>query len=458
MKTREKINREELFENAPVWNAIFSLTIPMIIGSLVAMVYNLSDTYFVGALNDPVQNAAITLASPAMILFYGVTNLFGIGASSLMSRSLGAKDDETVKRASATGIYLGLICALILSLVTIVFNNGFLNILGTDSITYTATKDYMFWTVCLGSAPTIMSIIFGYLIRAEGRAVEASIGQIAGCVLNIILDPIFILPWGLNLGAAGAGFATFISNCIACTYFLVTIVRLRDTTHVSLNPKYVTLKKYVLLSIMIVGIPGVFQNVLNVISITVLNNISASYGANTVAAVGIANKINQLPIQIVFGFTQGVMPLIGYNYASKNFPRMKETIRKTYLVTISSLFAITLVFNLLGGPIIRLFMNMDDIVSIGSWFLSGFGISLPFMCVDFMVVGISQSFGMGKVALIFSFIRKLAFEIPLIILLNYGLGVKGFAYAQCITEILMCVIAVLVQKRLLSNKKLNKQD
>ena len=98
------LNREELFEKSPVWNAIITLTIPMIISSAVSMVYNLSDTYFVGALNDSVQNAAITLAAPAMTLFYGITNLFGIGASSLMSRSMGKKDIDTVKRASATGL------------------------------------------------------------------------------------------------------------------------------------------------------------------------------------------------------------------------------------------------------------------------------------------------------------------------------------------------------------------
>ena len=173
---REKVSRDELFESSPVWNAIFTLTIPMIISSIVSMVYNLSDTYFVGALNDSVQNAAITLTAPAMTLFYGITNLFGIGASSLMSRSMGQKDTETVKRASATGIYLGLFCAVLLSVGTLTFHDQALALLGTDSVTYQATKEYMFWTVGLGSVPGIMSIMFAYLLRAEGRSLQASIG------------------------------------------------------------------------------------------------------------------------------------------------------------------------------------------------------------------------------------------------------------------------------------------
>ncbi len=417
------------------------------------MVYNLSDTYFVGALNDPIQNAAITLAAPAMTLFYGITNLFGIGASSLMSRRMGEKDIDTVKRASATGLYLALIFATLLSASTLIFNTQTLHILGTDDITFAATKDYMFWTVCLGAVPTIMSIVFGYLLRAEGRSMQASIGQISGCVLNIILDPFFILPWGLGLGAAGAGFATFFANCLSCTYFLILIIREKEKTYVCINPKFVTFKKYVIVSILIVGIPGVIQNVLNVTSMTILNNIVATYGANTVAAVGIANKVNQLPIQIVFGFTQGVMPLIGYNYASKNYGRMKESIKKTYILTISTLMVILILFNVAGQQIVRLFMDNDEIVKTGAWFLSGFGISLPFMCVDFMLVGISMAFGMGKPALIFSFVRKLVLEIPFIILLNRFAGVMGIAYAQCSTEIIMAVIAVFVQISILSKVK-----
>lgn len=449
MKQKTKISREELFEKSPVWKAIFSLTIPMIISSLVAMIYNLSDTFFVGALNDSVQNAAITLTAPAMTLFYGITNLFGIGASSLMSRSMGRKETEIVKRASATGLYLALLGAVCLSAGSILFNGPTLNILGTDAETYQATKDYLFWTVCLGAVPSIMSIVFSHLLRAEGRSLQASIGQMSGCILNIILDPFFILPFGLNLGAAGAGLATFIANCVACSYFLILICREKDKTNVCINPSFVTFKKHVLPEILIVGIPGVFQNLLNVLSMTILNNIVAEYGPDVVAAVGIANKVNQLPIQIVFGFTQGVMPLVGYNYAAKNYPRMQETIKKTYMVTLSSLLFIAVLFNVAGQPMIRFFMDNNGIVETGARFLSGFGISLPFMCVDFMVVGISMAFGMGKPALFFSFLRKLFLEIPFILLFNRLAGVMGIAYAQCSAEIIMAMIALFVQWRIL---------
>lgn len=453
MSKAKKLSREELFESSPVWSAIFTLTIPMIISSVISMVYNLSDTYFVGMLNNSIENAAVTLAAPAMTLFYAATNLFGIGASSLMSRSLGAKDTERVKQASATGLYLGLLCAAVLAAAVLLFYQPILSVLGTDAETYETTRQYLFWTVGMGSVPGIMSIMFGYLLRAEGQAMHASIGQISGCLLNIVLDPIFILPFGLNMGVAGAGLATFLANCVACSYFLFYLYRQKATTLVCLNPKYIYLKKVVLGSIFVVGVPGVFQNLLNVLSMTILNNIAAEYGADTVAAIGIANKINQLPIQIVFGFSQGVMPLIGYNYAAKNFPRMRESIRKTFAVMLSSLLVVTLIFHFEGRVLVRFFLDKDVIVQIGAAFLNGFGISLPFMCVDFCVVGISQAFGMGKHALVFSFLRKLAFEIPFLLGLNYFVGQSGIAYAQCSTEIVMAFIAAFVLAGLLKKAK-----
>lgn len=404
------MEKEELFERMPVTKAIFKLTIPVIISSIISIVYNLSDTYFVGMINDPVQNAAVTLVGPAMVLFFAVTNLFGIGASSLMSRKLGEKNYDDVKKASATGLYLGLFCAIFISTVTLLFNPFVLKILGSSEITYEVTKDYLFWTVGLGAVPGIMNLLFSFIIRAEGRAIQASVGAMSGCILNIILDPFFILPFGLNMGAAGAGLATFISNTFACVYFLVLLFIIRKNTLVSLNPKHFTLRPDIIKNIFVVGIPGVFQNLLNVTGMTILNNLASGYGTDLVASMGIVGKINQIPIQVIFGFSQGIMPLIGYNYASKNIKRVKETISKEFKIILGLIFLIIATFICCGKPIVRMFMDNDNIVTIGARFLIGTAISLPFMSLDFVTVGISQSFGIGKVALVFSFLRKAFLE------------------------------------------------
>lgn len=443
--------KEELFEQMPVTKAIFKLTIPMIISSVISIVYNLSDTFFVGKLNNPVENAAVTLVAPAMTLFYAITNLFGVGSSSLMSRMLGIKDYDKVRKASATGIYSGLFFSILLSAITLIFNAPILNILGSDSQTYDVTKQYLFWTVGVGAVPGIMNILFSFILRSEGRALLASIGAISGCVLNIILDPFFILPFGLNLGAAGAGLATFISNCFALLYYIILLFAIHGKTYVSVNPKNFCLNRQIMGDIFIVGFPGVIQNNLNVVSMTIFNNIAASFGTFAVASIGIVNKLNQLPIQIIFGFSQGVMPLIGYNYASKNIPRVKETIKKIFQITLSSLFVVLLIFSFASRPLIAFFMDNQTIIDIGSRFLKGFGLSLLFMCVDFTVVGISTSFGIGRHALIFSILRKAAFEIPFIFLFSKLFGLYGLAYSACCAEVLMSIIALFVLRKTLAD-------
>lgn len=437
----------------PVTKAIFKLTIPVIISSIISIVYNLSDTYFVGMINDPVQNAAVTLVGPAMVLFFAVTNLFGIGASSLMSRKLGEKNYDDVKKASATGLYLGLFCAIFITTVTLLFNPFVLKILGSSEITYEVTKDYLFWTVGLGAVPGIMNLLFSFIIRAEGRAIQASVGVMSGCILNIILDPFFILPFGLNMGAAGAGLATFISNTFACVYFLVLLFIIRKNTLVSLNPKHFTLRPDIIKNIFVVGIPGVFQNLLNVTGMTILNNLASGYGTDLVASMGIVGKMNQIPIQVIFGFSQGIMPLIGYNYASKNIKRVKETISKEFKIILGLIFLIIVTFICCGKPIVRMFMDNDNIVTIGARFLIGTAISLPFMSLDFVTVGISQSFGIGKVALVFSFLRKAFLEIPFIFLFSHLFGMYGLAFPAVGAEFIMSIIAFVVLVKLLNNLK-----
>ena len=228
----EDQNKTELFENTPIPKAVMKLAIPTVISSLVMVIYNLADTYFVGMLNDPIQNAAVTLAAPVLLAFNAVNNLFGVGSSSMMSRALGRKDYDTVYKSSAFGFYCALICGILFSVLYTVFSAPLLVLLGANAETVGATGEYLKWTVTCGAAPAILNVVLAYLVRSEGSSLHASVGTMSGCLLNILLDPFFILPWGLNLGAAGAGCATFISNCVACIYFFVLLFVKRGRTYV----------------------------------------------------------------------------------------------------------------------------------------------------------------------------------------------------------------------------------
>jgi len=438
-----------LFEQMPIPRAVMELSIPMVVSSLIMVVYNLADTFFVGMLNDPVQNAAVTLAYPVMLAFNAVNNLFGVGTSSMMSRSLGRRDYEMVRTCSAFGFYGAVFSGIVFSLVCSVFNGPLMNLLGVDASTWEATAGYMLWTVSCGAVPSILNVVQAQMVRSEGASLHASIGTMSGCILNIILDPIFILPWGLNMGAAGAGLATFLSNCAACGYFFVLARVKRGKTFVCLDiRKLKKLSREVVLGIFGVGVPASIQNLLNVVGNTILNNFTASYGAAAVAAMGIAAKLNMLPIQVCMGFGQGLMPLVSYNYASGNRKRMKNGITFGLGVIVPAMLTVTAVYWFCAPSLVRLFLDNAQIVAYGTRFLRGLCLGMTFLSIDFTAVGVFQALGLGKFALLFAVLRKVVLEIPLLFLLNALFPLYGLAYAQCITEFLLSIAAILMLLRI----------
>ena len=437
-----------LFEQMPIPRAVAKLAVPTILSSLVTVLYNLADTYFVGMLNNSVQNAAVTLAAPLILAFNAVNNLFGVGSSSMMSRALGSRDYETVHRSSAFGFYCSIFCGLLFSLLYVIFQPFVLTILGADATTAEATAGYLRWTVACGAAPTILNVVMAYLVRAEGAALHASIGTMSGCILNIILDPIFILPWGLNMGAEGAGLATFLSNCVACGYFFVLLYVKRENTHVCIKPSMFCLKRKIVLGVCGVGIPASIQNLLNVTGMTVLNNFTSSYGSDAVAAMGITQKINMVPMQIAMGLSQGIMPLISYNYASGNTPRMKKTLTFAAKISLTALVIVAAGYYVGAGALVRMFMQDPTIVAYGTRFLRGFCLGLPFLCMDFLAVGVFQAVGLGKNAFIFAILRKVVLEIPALIILNALFPLYGLAYAQFAAELVLAAAAVVVLVRM----------
>lgn len=432
-----------LFEQMPIPRAVAQLSIPVVVTSLVMVVYNLADTFFVGMLNDPVQNAAVTLVYPVMLAFNAVNNLFGVGTSSMMSRSLGRGDHEMTRICAAFGFYGAVFSGMLFTLACTMAKGPLMTLLGADGTTWEATAEYMLWTVTCGAVPSILNVVQAQMVRSEGASLHASIGTMSGCVLNIILDPIFILPWGLNMGAAGAGLATFLSNCVACGYFILLARVKRGQTFVCLDiRKLKKLNREVVMGIMGVGVPASIQNLLNVTGSTILNNFTSAYGASAVAAMGIAHKVNMLPIQVAMGFGQGIMPLVSYNYASGNRKRMKGSILFSLGLVIPLMAAVTLGYWLGASELVRLFIDNSQIIAYGALFLRGMCLGMVFICMDFLTVGVFQALGMGRFALLFAILRKVVFEIPLLFILNALFPLYGLAYAQCVAEVILATVAV----------------
>ena len=401
-----KQDKTYLFEEMSIPRAVMELSIPTVLGTLVMMLYNLADTYFVGMLNQPVENAAVTLAAPLLLSFNAVSNLFGVGASSMMSRALGKKDYDTVRGAASFSFYCAIACSVLLSLVYTTFQGGFLAVLGADPVTTKATANYLFWTVTCGACPAILNVVLSNMVRSEGYS-------------------------------------------MACLYFFVLLFFRRKSTYVCLNPRRFFVHKAAILSIFGVGIPASIQNLLNVTGMTILNNFTSAYGADAVAAMGISYKVNMLPMYVCMGIGQGIMPLVSYNYASGNRKRMKDSI--LFVTKIMAVFAVTLmaVYFIWSGEITRLFMENKSIIAYGTRFLRLMSISIPFLATDFMAVGIFQAIGKGSYSLVFAILRKVVLEIPALYILNYFFPLYGLAFAQSSAEIVLAVAAVVVMSRIL---------
>ena len=197
-----------------------------------------------------------------------------------------------------------------------------------------------------------------------------------------------------------------------------------------------------------VGIPASIQNLLNVTGMTILNNFTSAYGADAVAAMGISYKIYMVPMQITLGFSQGIMPLVSYNFSSGNRRRMKNSILFAMKIMLPILAAVTVFYYIGAGGLIHAFMKNSEIIAYGTAFLRGFCLGLIFLCVDFLAVGVFQALGIGKYALLFAIMRKIVLEIPALFLLNHFFPLYGLTYAQFTAELVLSICAAFMLRHI----------
>ena len=432
----------ELFEKMPVSRAIMTLVLPTIVGQMITVLYNMADTFFIGMINNPDQIAASTLAMPIFVMMLGVANLFGIGGASLISRSLGVSDKDKAKRAATFSIFGAVICAAIYGACAYLFRVPLLTWLGTDSATYDYCFDYMFWTVTVGAIPTIVSATLAHLVRAEGYAKEASLGVAIGGIANIILDPIFIFTFGLQI--KGAAIATMISNAISATYFIALITKNHKTTCIAPDPKKFTLRYGIPKEILLVGFPSFLMLLMGTVSNLVLNKLVVSYSNVALAGLGIAKKLDMLAFAIANGMTQGVMPLIGYNYASGNRERMNSVIKKSFIYSVGVATVGAVFLLVCAVPVSALFIDDAATVEHAQYFLRTMAITCPAISATMMTIATLQATGEKNKPLFLSLIRKGGLDIPIVLVLESLAGLTAIAWATPLSDVLAMLISLAV--------------
>lgn len=428
--------KRELFERMPVPKALATLAIPTIISQLITMIYNLADTFFIGMSNNPSQTAASSVSFTLVFLMACISNLFGVGGGSLISRLLGEKRDKDAASVASFCFYGSLALSLVYSLAVAIFMDPLLLKLGATadgSLSY--ARDYALWVVVIGSIPTTLSMTMSHLFRSEGFAKYASFGLGMGGVLNIILDPIFmfvILPAGNE--TKGAAIATMISNVITIIYFVAIYLAKRKQSVLSLSPKIMIPEKRYIGSVLAVGFPSALGSFLACLTSIVINNLTSIYGDVAVAAVGIAKKIDMLPMNVGMGLCQGMMPLVAYNFSSGNYKRMKSFATCARAVGMGFAALCIIVFEIFASPIVSVFNGHAETVALGTSFLRILCLAVPLMIFNFQLSFTFQAMGMGKQSLILSSLRQGVVNIPLLFIMHHFFGLYGVIWTQLISD------------------------
>ncbi len=435
-------NNEYLFCEMPVRRAVLALAVPTVISQIITVIYNMADTFFIGQLNDPNQVAAATVAMPAFAALTALSNLFGIGGASKIARCLGKKDKETAKKTAAFSIWTAIFVALFYGVVIFLARPWFLPVLGTNAETYDFCSGYVFWTITIGAIPTVLNAGLAHLIRTEGYAKQAGFGVAFGGILNIVLDPIFIFVFHMEI--TGAAIATMLSNTAAMFYFFLFLYKIRKKTVITADPKYYSIAGGVWGDVVIGGLPSFLMMMLGCLSNSILNRLVTSYSNEAMAGMGIAKKIDMIAFSVAQGMTQGVLPLIAYNYASGNRKRMSKSIRVTLTYTFIMACSATLILFLFASPITRCFIDNDATVSYGRDFLRVICFTCPSTAVNFMFIMVFQATKQKVQPLILSMLRKGSVDIPLMIALNHLVGIKGIAWATPLADWLTLIVSLLL--------------
>ena len=440
--------RTEIFETLPVPRAVFMQIIPAIAAQLITLVYNLTDTFFVGLLNLPAESAAVMVVFPIATMLTAVANLFGVGGASMLAQALGRKDSDSTRDISSVSFWCGFLSAAAFCLLFALLRQPLLRLCGATDETIRPALGYVRWVVIYGGIFSILNSLLANLIRAEGGAAVASRGISLGAVLNIILDPFFVLPRFLGMGAEGAGLATGIATVCTSVYFAFYLYRSQKNSVLSFRPNRAKRGLRHLKSILTVGLPAALQFGLAVIAVAAQSNFVSKYGTEAMAALGIIKKLDQLPLFVSQGTGTGLLPLLAYNYAAGNHERRRKAFRFGCGIAFAFSVLCLVVYEILAPQLVGIFIKDALTVRYGAAFLRRMVIAMPLMSIGYCSTVHFQAMGHAREALVVTLIRKGVLDIPMLWLMDSLLPLYGCMWVQPIVDFIAVLAVIYFTRKL----------
>jgi len=417
---------------------LIEFSLPATVGMLVNALYNIIDRMYIG--NSPDLGAlgieGITISFPLTLILMALAMLFGVGGANLFSIKLGEKDPKQAAKYLGNAVTMLLGVAIIFTLISVVFLQPLLKLVGASAQVLPYAKEYMD-IVLWGSILQALSMGLNNFMRADGSPKLAMISMFLGAGFNIVFDPIFI--YGFRWGMKGAALATVGGQLLSAVWVLSYFTGKRCSIH--LKRKYMKLEFKLVYSIIRTGIPSFLRQIANSLMNVILNKSLLMYGGDiAVSGIGVINSIQTLMIMPVFGITQGAQPIIGYNFGAKKMARVKEGLKWAIIIATGVVLFGWLITRVIPNELIRMFSDDTELILFG-----GKAINIWFLClpvVGFQVVSASyfQAVGKAKISTFLTSTRQLIILIPAVIILPKYFGLYGILFAAPLADLLSSLL------------------
>lgn len=421
-----------------ITSLLIRFSMPATMAMLVTASYNIVDTIFVGRLGSAAI-AALSVSFPIQMMLSAVAVGTGVGAGSLISRSLGAEKREDASAAAGQVLFLSLIFGLCVALVGFLYLRPLLVLFGATATILELTVDYML-VITTGAIMLFLISSLNPVIRAEGNAIVPMIAMIASSAVNIILDPIFIFV--LGMGVRGAAVATIIAKIVGVGIMLWFYLARRSTLNVRLSSILPNWR--IILEIYRVGLPTLLIQISNNMGLIVVNRVLGNYGDVSIAVMGLMSKIKIFAIIPVYGIAQGLLPIIGYNFGASKYLRIREAMLKGSVVGTVFITLAGLALYISPGSFLRVFSSDPELLDIGIFALRIMVLMYPLMFVNIACVTFFQAIGKGTPALWLSLLRQFILYIPFIFIMPRFFGLTGIWMSTPVADLLAFVVTLAV--------------
>lgn len=428
-----------MFDTEHIQKTYLKLTIPVVLGMIITLIYNLADTYFIARTGNISLIAGVSVCSPIFTTLMAFGNIYGQGGSSLIARFLGKQDHESVSHISSFCFYAAIITGAVIGFLLLLFQTPFLRLLGaSDEVVPYAVGYYRI--MAFGAPLAVLSFIHMNLLRCEGMATQSMIGSLTGSVVNIILDPVLI--FGLHMGAAGAAAATVIGYISTDLIYLFFVVK--QSHYLSIRFQDLQISFADLSELFGIGLSAAVTNLASSLSVIILNHFLLPYGDHCIAAMGMVLKVNMIAQLVLVGLAFGGVPIYGYLYGSGNKKKLNELIRFCIMILSGTALLFSAALFLFADPIMKLFTLDHSILSVGSSMLRWQTVSSVFVAFTLLFNVLFQATGKVLPAMLMSISRQGILFLIVLMLFAALFGYNGVIMSQAGADLVSMLLGLLL--------------